>query len=76
MQPERSANTGAEKQPPNRVIVYVDGFNLYFGLKAKGWKNFYWLNIQALARSILKPDQVLMTTKYFTSRVKGSGIDN
>ena len=21
-----------------RVMVYVDGFNLYFGLKSKGWK--------------------------------------
>ena len=26
-----------------RVIAYIDGFNLYFGLKAKGWRQFYWL---------------------------------
>jgi len=52
-----------------RVIVYIDGFNLYFGLKTKKWKNFYWLNIQQLAHNLLKPDQELVTTKYFTSRI-------
>lgn len=25
-----------------RVIAYIDGFNLYFGLKSKGWKRYYW----------------------------------
>lgn len=29
-----------------RVIAYIDGFNLYFGLKAAKWKRFYWLNLQ------------------------------
>lgn len=52
-----------------RVIVYLDGFNLYFGLKTKKWKNFYWLNVQQLAKNILKPNQELVTTKYFTSRI-------
>ena len=54
-----------------RVIAYIDGFNLYFGLKEKGWKRYYWLNIQALMMNILKPDQGLVHTKYFTSRVHG-----
>ena len=40
-----------------RVIAYVDGFNLYHGLRAKGWKRFYWLNLPALVRRLLKPDQ-------------------
>ena len=52
-----------------RVIVYLDGFNLYFGLKTKKWKNFYWLNVQLLAQNLLKPNQELVTTKYFTSRI-------
>jgi len=51
-------------------MVYVDGFNLYFGLKTKGWKKYYWLNIQKLAKSLLKKDQKLVYTKYFTSRVR------
>jgi uncharacterized LabA/DUF88 family protein len=52
-----------------RVIAYVDGFNLYFGLKSKGWRRYYWLNIRALAENLLAPDQELVYTKYFTSRV-------
>lgn len=55
-----------------RAISYIDGFNLYFGLKEKGWRQFYWLNIQLLVRSLLKPDQQLIITKYFTARVTGS----
>lgn len=53
----------------DRVIAYIDGFNLYFGLKAARWKRFYWLNLQALTRNLLKADQQLVFTKYFTSRV-------
>ena len=25
----------------SRVITYVDGFNLYFGLRDKGWRKYY-----------------------------------
>lgn len=52
-----------------RVIAYVDGFNLYYGLRSKHWKWFYWLNIQEMARRMLKPGQILVSTKYFTSIV-------
>jgi uncharacterized LabA/DUF88 family protein len=52
-----------------RVIAYVDGFNLYFGLRSKGWKRYYWLNIQALAKHLLKQSQTLSLTKYFTARI-------
>jgi len=52
-----------------RVIAYIDGFNLYFGLKSKGWRRYYWLNLQALMRNLIKPYQVLIRTKYFTARI-------
>lgn len=54
-----------------RVIAYIDGFNLYFGLRAEGWKKYYWLNVQALVQSILGPQQQLDHTKYFTARISG-----
>jgi len=54
-----------------RVIAYVDGFNLYFGLRSKGWRRYYWLNIQMLAQNLLKPNQRLLLTKYFTARIAG-----
>ena len=54
-----------------RVVAYVDGFNLYFGLRSKGWKRYYWLNIRALVQNLLKPGQALVSTKYFTARIAG-----
>ncbi len=52
-----------------RVIAYVDGFNLYHGLREKGWRWAYWLNIPILAHLFLKLKQSLVQTKYFTSIV-------
>jgi len=54
-----------------RVIAYVDGFNLYFGLRSKGWKRYYWLDIRLLAQNLMKPNQRLIATKYFTARIAG-----
>lgn len=55
---------------PDRVIVYIDGFNLYYGLREKRWKWAYWLNLKGLAASLLKPRQALVHTHYFTAVVK------
>ena len=52
-----------------RVIAYVDGFNLYYGLRSRGWKRYYWLNVQQMAGLLLKPGQTLVATKYFTTLV-------
>ncbi len=52
-----------------RVIAYIDGFNLYFGLKSKGWKRLYWLNPRLLAENLLRPGQQLVAVKYFTARI-------
>lgn len=55
-----------------RVIVYVDGFNLYFGIKQAGLTNCKWLDLRKLALSLFKPHQELVTIKYFTSRVNNN----
>ena len=54
-----------------RVIAYIDGFNLYFGLRESGLRRYYWLNLQVLAESLLRPEQKLVATKYFTARIAG-----
>ena len=54
-----------------RVGVYIDGFNLYFGLKARQWKRYYWLNVVRLAENLLRPNQCLGFVKYFTARISG-----
>ena len=56
--------------PVARVAVYVDGFNLYFGLKAKHGRRYLWLDLQALAESLLRPGQTLERVMYFTARVR------
>lgn len=53
-----------------RLIAYIDGYNLYYGLRSKDWKWAYWLNLQAMAQHLLKPSQQLVEVKYFTAIVK------
>lgn len=53
-----------------RVAVYIDGFNLYFGLKARNGRRYLWLDLQALALSLMRPGQTLGQITYFTARVR------
>lgn len=52
---------------PRRVTVYIDGFNLYYGM-LKPNPSMKWLDLQALAEA-LAPG-VAVTVRYFTARVK------
>jgi len=56
-----------------RVILYVDGYNLYFGLKNAHYKRHYWLDIMALGRALVKDQQQLVAAHYFTSRIRDNG---
>lgn len=58
-------DTQQEKQ---RVIVYVDGFNFYYGLKTPKWRKYYWIDIVRLFEMFLKPNQELVAVKYFSAR--------
>lgn len=51
-----------------RVIVYIDGFNLYFGLREK-YPYLKWLNVMELSKKLLKENQILECVKYFTARI-------
>lgn len=53
----------------NKVIVYIDGFNLYHGLVDKGWRRYLWLDVGKMAKSLLMINQELVCTKYFTARI-------
>ena len=53
-----------------RVAAYVDGFNLYFGLKDTSGRRYLWLDLQSLTTSLLKPGQVLTQVTYFTAYVR------
>jgi hypothetical protein len=59
-----------EKQ---KVIVYVDGFNFYYGLKAissmdSRWKKFYWLNVVSFFEKMMNDKQELVEVNYFSAR--------
>lgn len=54
---------------PVRVIVYIDGFNLYFGIRSSGLGRYLWLDLCAFAKNLLQPGQNLVAVRYFTSRI-------
>lgn len=55
-----------------KVIAYIDGFNLYFGIVEAGFNHCKWLDLKMLVQNLLKPYQELVEVKYFTSRVNNN----
>lgn len=53
-----------------RVTAYVDGFNLYYGLRARGWGQYYWHDPYRLIEGLIRPGFRLVAVKYFTARVR------
>jgi hypothetical protein len=57
---------------PAKTIVYVDGFNFYYGaVKGKG---LHWLNLEAFCRLLL-PQNDIVAIKYFTAIVEARPDD-
>lgn len=52
------------------VIVYVDGYNFYYGLRNGGskWKRTYWLDIVKFFEKMMLPDQELVEVNYYSER--------
>lgn len=53
-----------------RVMVYVDGFNLYHGMRQSFGRTYHWLDLESLSRRLLKRDQHMLRVRYFTARVR------
>jgi uncharacterized LabA/DUF88 family protein len=51
-----------------RTIVYIDAFNLYYGVLKK--TPYKWLDIDSMVKKILKKNEIV-SLKYFTAPVKG-----
>jgi len=56
----------------SKVIVYIDGFNLYYRALKKA--EHKWLDVQKLAETLL-PDDDIVRIKYFTAMIKPSKLD-
>lgn len=54
-----------------RLHVFFDGFNIYYSLKRKKWQRYMWLDYLALARSLVREDQILSGATFVTARVPG-----
>lgn len=54
---------------PQRVGAYIDGFNFYRGMMAKGWGRYRWLDWVTLMGRFVQPGDALVSVKYFTSLV-------
>lgn len=59
--------------PAPRAAVYIDGFNLYYSLRAKEWRHCYWLDIHRFSSALTQPDERLVRVRYFTSRIAVRG---
>lgn len=59
----------------HRAIAYVDGFNLYFGLRASHRRRYYWLDLPALADTFVSANQSVVHVHYFTARIRANGFN-
>ena len=50
-----------------KAIFYIDGLNVYQGLKQLQLRKYYWLDYMKLATALLLPGEKLEKIKYFTS---------
>jgi len=55
------------------TIVYIDGYNLYYGL-LKGTAD-KWLDLMRFSKELLGPEHNVVSVKYFTSWVKPHPYD-
>lgn len=73
---QKNSPQPAREQTPRssgRVRLYVDGFNLYYGMHTKFGRRYLWLDLYALGTRLLRPDQLLVAVSYFTARMRGGG---
>jgi 6-hydroxy-3-succinoylpyridine 3-monooxygenase len=60
--------TDPEATPARKkAMVYVDGFNLYFGI-LQGAPDLKWLDLQSFM-DFLRPDEEVVGVRYFTAQV-------
>ncbi len=60
-----------------RIIVYVDGFNFYYGLRSESrWKKYYWLDMVKFFDMFMKENQGLVAVKYFSARDRDKMVYN
>jgi uncharacterized LabA/DUF88 family protein len=62
--------TNRKETPLHRVRAYIDGFNLYYGMHSAFARQYLWLDLEELSRSLLHPGQELDLVHYFTAPMR------
>ena len=57
-----------------RTIIYVDGFNLYYGCLRK--TSYKWLNLKVLFQNLLNENHEIIKIKYFTAHISAREGNN
>lgn len=52
---------------PHRTIVYIDGFNFYYGALKGG--SYKWLDLERFFKNVLGDSNEIVHIKYFTAKV-------
>jgi len=52
-----------------RIIVYIDGFNLYYGIKDSFSGKYKWLDLLRLSELFVTQSQQVEKVKYFTANI-------
>lgn len=52
-----------------RIVAYVDGFNLYHGMRQMTGRRYHWLDLEMLCRRTSRGQQI-HKINYFTARVR------
>ena len=60
-------NSGDAAPVLKRVAVYIDGFNLYHAIDEIGRPHLKWLDLMALAKSLLRKNEDLVKVAYFSA---------
>lgn len=50
--------------------VFIDGFNLYHGMRDADLGRFLWVDLVSLAESLVPNEDHLAETRYYTARIK------
>ena len=66
---EKYEEMAAEEKKKLRVMAYVDGSNLYFGMIESGARKCKWLDVYKLMKGFVRSNQELIGVKFFTSRI-------
>lgn len=51
------------------AIVYIDGFNLYFGMCEANLRRSLWVDLCEMARRIAPADREVLEVRYYTARL-------